>query len=169
MICVPAWLPCHRLAHKPGPSGSDCLEAWRLLWFLGPRCGMWCWRWHNATPTPFPRPSPLRGASSSCLVVVRFSVLCRITWGGDNPALAGTGRAVREMYTRCWNTQKRRQREKCEKRRVAENGISQPITAAYFIVFPKTFHSSALSNSSPSVILSALLPWVSAVCSAAKL
>lgn len=41
-------------------------------------------------PSAPPQP-PLQGASSSCLVVVRFSVLCRITWGGDNPALVGSG------------------------------------------------------------------------------
>lgn len=87
IICAPAWPPrvtsslATKIQGKP-----DCLEARRLLWFLGPEV------WNvvlTMTQTP-PTPS-LQGASSSCLVVVRFSVLCRITWGGDNPALVGSG------------------------------------------------------------------------------
>ncbi|KAK5903602.1 hypothetical protein CgunFtcFv8_007366 [Champsocephalus gunnari] len=39
---------------------------------------------------PIPPLALDKGASSSCPVVVRFSVLFCITWGGDNPAMVGS-------------------------------------------------------------------------------
>lgn len=98
-------------------------------------------------PSAPPQP-PLQGASSSCLVVVRFSVLCRITWGGDNPALVGSGAGwdrqgcqggdVHPMLKAREKETDRRKSERKEKknRDLAETDTFSQKAAACSILFP---------------------------------
>ena len=72
-------------------------QAWtRLSWsteatvVLGLRCGMWCWRWHE--PPPPTHPTTLHKGPHPAVLLWSDSRYCsRITWGGDNPALVGSG------------------------------------------------------------------------------
>lgn len=167
---TPKTLPAHSplmsqalsLTHYPDTSylsGRDCLEAWGLLWFWA--WGVECGADDDTSPPTTTLPSPpLQGASSSCLVVVRFSVLCRITWGGDNPALVGSGAGWdrqglrgKEMYTRCWKGEEKEtdrqksERKKGKKQRSCRKLIHSAKSSSLFCLIPQQpSDSSALSN-----------------------
>lgn len=102
IICAPAWPPrvtsslATKIQGKP-----DCLEARRLLWFLGPEV------WNvvlTMTQTPTP-PPPLYKGPHPAVLLWSDSQYCAVSHGEEiiphwsDQALAGTGRVVREeMY-----------------------------------------------------------------------
>lgn len=76
---------CHSLPHY--------LNSSVIALTIRGRCGFWASEVWNVVLTMKLPPLPLQGnsSSSSCLVVVRFSALCCITWGRVNPAVVGSG------------------------------------------------------------------------------
>lgn len=145
MICGPHVRLSQRWDTSSGP---DCPEAWRLLrfWARGVECAA-----DDDTNPPIPPLALDKGASSSCPVVVRFSVLFCITWGGDNPAMVGSssgwdrqGCQGPETWTRCWKGEwKKRQTEGKEKQRSCRKLIHSAKNSSLFcLIPPPSSHSS---------------------------
>lgn len=153
--------------------------------------GPWLWNVVSAMTQAKP-PPPVHPASPAlyegphpAVLLWSDSQYCAVSHGEEiilhwlDQALAGTGRGceggdvqpyeVREKETDGQKSERKGERENPD---LAEKLIHSAKSSSLFCLIPQPSHSSALSNpfSPPSsVILSALLPWVSAVCGAAKL
>lgn len=167
MICVPAWLPCHTLSHKPDPSGSDCLEAWKLLWFWA--WGVECGADDDTNPPP---PQSFKKGPRPAVLLWSDSQYCAVSHG-EEIILHWLGQAG--LSGRRCTPNAERDRKKGEKKKWEKGVLQKTVTLSqkqllilcYSPKPPVVQHY--VTPFSLSVILSALLPWVSAVCSAAKL